>query len=105
MDCIFCKIINKDISANISYEDQEYIAFDDIRPKFNTHILILPKKHIEVFHWVTQPQDKDIVKWMFDVAWELIDKKNLSGCNLVLNSWSDYWQEIFHIHLHLMSND
>jgi len=49
MNCIFCKIVNKEIPATVVYEDENYIAFNDINPKMKTHILIIPKKHIERF--------------------------------------------------------
>ncbi len=45
-DCIFCKIINKEIPSNIVYEDKEVIAFKDINPQAPVHILVIPKKHI-----------------------------------------------------------
>lgn len=45
-DCIFCKIINKDIPADIVYEDDEILAFRDINPQAPVHILVIPKKHI-----------------------------------------------------------
>ena len=46
-DCIFCKIINKDIPASIIYEDQEFLVFEDIKPIDKVHLLIIPKIHIE----------------------------------------------------------
>ena len=46
-DCIFCKIINKEIPSNIVYEDDEILAFKDINPVTPIHILVIPKKHIK----------------------------------------------------------
>lgn len=46
-NCIFCKIINKEIPGNIVYEDEEILAFRDINPQAPVHILVIPKKHIE----------------------------------------------------------
>ena len=46
-DCLFCKIVNKEIPANIVYEDKEILAFKDINPQMPVHILVIPKKHIE----------------------------------------------------------
>lgn len=103
-NCIFCKIISWEIPAQYVYEDDNFVAFHDIHPKAHTHILILPKQHIEMFHEVKDSSQKNIVKWLFDVAWELIKERELNWCNLLINSWSDHWQEVFHIHLHLMSN-
>lgn len=62
MDCIFCKIAKKEISTDLVYEDENYVAFYDIHPQAPTHILIIPKKHIENFHTIYLQQDKDLVK-------------------------------------------
>lgn len=102
MDCVFCKIVNKEIKADIVYEDNDYLAFKDINPKAPIHILIIPKKHICCFHEVLD-EDREIVKWLFDIAWKIIKEKNLIWCRLIINSWKTHWQEVFHIHLHLLS--
>ena len=106
MNCIFCKIINKEIPATVVYEDENYIAFNDINPKMKTHILIIPKKHIERFDklWENEEENLELVKWLFEVAYKIIKSKNLDGCRLQINCWENHWQEVFHIHLHLMSN-
>ena len=75
--CVFCKIANKEIPANIVYEDNKYIAFHDINPKAPIHILIIPKKHIESFHTITKRTDKSLVKGLFDIAWKIIDQQQL----------------------------
>jgi len=103
MDCIFCKIINKEIPSTIVYEDDDYLAFNDIAPKMKTHILIIPKKHIERFDKVENEQDLEVVKWLFDIANKIIKEKKLDGCRLQINCGENYWQEVFHIHMHLLS--
>lgn len=103
VDCIFCKIVNKEIPADIVYEDDNYLAFKDINPKAPIHILIIPKKHLESFHLIKDNVDKELVKWLLDVAWKLIDKLNLDWCQLHMNSGKNHWQEVMHIHLHLLS--
>ncbi len=101
--CIFCKIINKEIPAEIVYEDENYLAFHDINPKAPIHILIIPKKHLESFHLVKDQQDRQLVKGLADVAWKIIEQQDLPWCQLHMNSGSDHWQEVPHIHLHLLS--
>ncbi len=101
--CVFCKIANHELDAKIVYEDKKYIAFYDINPKTPIHILIIPKKHIESFHTITKRTDKSLVKWLFDIAWKIIEQLNLTGCQLHMNSWRTHWQEVMHIHLHLLS--
>jgi len=103
-ECIFCKIVNGEIPANKVYEDDNYLAFYDINPKAPVHILIIPKKHIESFHLVTSDEDKQLVKWLLDVVWKIIEQQDLKGCQLHINSWKDHGQEVMHIHLHLLSN-
>ena len=101
--CIFCKIVEKEIPANIVYEDENYLAFNDINPKAKVHILIIPKKHIERFDKM-QEENLEIVKWLFEVAYKIIQEKQLDGCRLQINCGENHGQEVFHIHLHLLSN-
>jgi len=103
-DCIFCKIVNKEIPATLVYEDENYLAFNDIAPKAKTHILIIPKKHIERFDKIDNEEDLELVKGLYEVALNIIKEKNLDGCNLQINCGKNHWQEVFHIHLHLLSN-
>ena len=103
-DCIFCKIINKTIPSTLVYEDENYIAFNDIAPKAKTHILIIPKKHIERFDKIDNQEDLNLVKWLFDVANKIIKEKKLDGCRLQINCGKNHGQEVFHIHMHLLSN-
>ena len=103
-DCIFCKIVNKQISTNLVYEDENYVAFNDIAPKAKTHILIIPKKHIERFDKIEEQEDLELLKGLFEVAHKIIKEKQLDGCNLQINCWKNHGQEVFHIHLHLLSN-
>ena len=102
MDCIFCKIVNKEIPADIVYEDKNYLAFKDIRPKAKVHLLIIPKKHIERFDTMKE-EDLKLVSWLMGIAYKIIKEQNLNWCRLQINCWKDHWQEVFHIHLHLMS--
>jgi len=88
--CIFCQIIDKQIPAKIVYEDENYLAFNDINPKAPVHILIIPKKHLESFHLVKDQQDKELVKGLFDIAWKIIEEQELKGCQLHMNSGSDH---------------
>jgi len=120
-DCIFCKIVNKEIPSTPVYEDENYMAFNDIAPKAKTHILIIPKKHIERFDKLGwgQMREPDETRWeitneelenlkivqgLFEVAYKIIKEKELDGCRLQINCGANHGQEVFHIHLHLLSN-
>ncbi len=104
-DCIFCKIINKEIPSDAVYEDNEIIAFNDISPKAKTHVLIVPKKHINTIKDLKEDeQDEILAGKMVVVARNIAKEKNLDGYQLLFNVGKSAGQIIFHIHLHLMSN-
>ena len=98
MNCIFCKIINKEIPAEIVFENDNYLAFRDINPQAPVHILVIPKKHIENFD-LAKTED---IAGMTDVVKELINLEKLDrGYRLVINCKSDGGQEVEHLHLHI----
>lgn len=102
-NCIFCKIINRDISSSIVYEDDRVIAFNDIYPEAPVHVLIAPKLHIpSLLELNSENIDylKDIHLAANKVAQKLgIDK---TGFRLINNCGEDAGQTIFHIHYHLV---
>ncbi|MBN1258700.1 histidine triad nucleotide-binding protein [Candidatus Peregrinibacteria bacterium] len=104
-DCIFCKILNKEIPTEFVYENEDLVAFNDIHPRANTHILIVPRKHIETIKDLKEDErDELLVGKMVLAARDIAKKKNLDGYNLVFNVGRSAGQIVFHIHLHLMSN-
>lgn len=102
-ECLFCKIVNKEISTQLVRETQNAIVFKDIMPKAPTHILITPKKHIETFLDL-KDQDKEIFEEMKKVAQELIREKRLpeSGYQLIFNGGR--YQHVPHLHWHLLGD-
>ena len=102
-DCLFCKIINKEIEANIVYEDKDTLAFKDIHPQAPVHILIIPKQHIEKISDLDE-QKKNIVSNLILTANNLArdNKIDKQGYRLVFNCGPDAGQLVFHIHLHLL---
>ena len=103
MSTIFSKIINKEILAEIVYDDDELLAFNDISPQATVHILIIPKKEIKTLNDI-QIEDKDILAKMILLAKDLAKKYNIdeSGYRTVFNCNDDGGQTVFHIHLHLI---
>jgi histidine triad (HIT) family protein len=101
--CIFCRIVKKEIPAQIVYEDTDVIAFKDIQPKAPIHFQIIPKKHIPKILSLTE-NDKDIVGKLVLTANNLARKENIaeSGYRLIFNCNRDAGQAVFHIHLHLL---
>jgi len=102
MECIFCKIIKKEMAADVVYEDNNIIAFKDIYPKAPVHILIVPKKHIESVNYVEE-EDKDLMGELILVAKKIAQEKELKGYKLSINVGRDGGQIVDHLHLHLLS--
>lgn len=103
MDCIFCKIAAKQIPSKLVYEDAEIVAFRDINPVAPTHILIIPREHIESVDDL-EPKHGALVGKLHLVARDLAAKEGLSarGYRLVLNCGAEAGQAVFHLHLHLV---
>lgn len=103
MDCLFCKIIKKEIPSKFVYEDKSIYVFEDINPQAPVHILIIPKKHISTILEITD-EDEKILFSMYKIANKIaIDRKIAKdGFRLVMNCNKGAGQSVFHIHLHLL---
>ena len=103
MATIFSKIINKEIEANIAYEDEEVLAFEDVNPQAPIHILIIPKKEIKTVNNI-ELNDLKIIGKLFLVAKNIAKEKKIDkdGYRLVMNCNNDGGQTVFHLHLHLL---
>ncbi|MFQ6332392.1 histidine triad nucleotide-binding protein [Methylophilus sp. 3sh_L] len=99
-DCIFCKIVAGSIPAKTLYEDDEVIAFHDIRPLARVHFLIVPKAHIETLKECTAEHQALLGKMML-LAARLAAEQGLVGYKTVVNVGREGGQEVFHIHLHV----
>lgn len=102
-DCIFCKIINKDIPAKFIHDDTICAAFPDIRPKARVHYLIVSKKHIPSIADLEEG-DERIIGHMVKVGKKIAHSEKLGGYKLSFNVGKEGGQEVFHVHLHLMAN-
>ena len=102
-NCAFCKIISGLIPAQIIFEDEDIIAFKDIHPITPTHILVIPKKHIESIDKI-DISDTNLLGKMVIIAPDLAQQYQLSetGYRLVFNTGPDAGQSVFHLHLHLL---
>lgn len=99
---LFKKIINKEIPADIIYEDKDIVAFSDINPKRPGHFLVVPKKHSTNLMDIS---DEDLIKIIIitkKLANNLIKKMNVSGYNIEINNGKEAGQEIFHTHIHVI---
>ena len=102
-ECLFCKIVDKKIPAEIVYEDKKIIAFKDINPKAKIHILVIPKKHIESLNFI-QEIDRELMAELFFVIKKIAKNNNLDNYKLQINNGKKAGQEIDHLHIHILSN-
>jgi histidine triad (HIT) family protein len=102
-NCLFCRIITRDIPGTIVYEDDRLLAFNDINPQAPTHVLIVPKRHIASLNDLT-PGDDQLVGEMARRAAALAAERGIEarGYRTVFNTNRDAGQTVFHIHLHLL---
>lgn len=102
--CIFCKIINKEISSDIVYEDEDMLIFKDINPVADVHLLAIPKKHIETINNLKKEDEVLIGKMITkipEIAKELGFKEK--GYKIISNVGEGGGQSVFHIHFHILS--
>ena len=103
-DCLFCKIVNKEINADIIKENKNAIAFKDINPVAPFHILVIPKAHIQSIMDLDENNSyliSEIVELANDVSRNILKINN--GSRWVINSGKDGGQTVFHLHLHLIA--
>ncbi len=103
MNCIFCKIAQGEIPSQIVHQDDELLAFRDIKPQAPTHLQIIPKRHIETILELRE-SDEPLIGKMVLLANRLAEKEGIAekGYRLVFNCKSHGGQEVYHIHLHLL---
>lgn len=102
-NCLFCKIINKEIPSTIVYEDEEILAFKDINPIAPVHILVIPKKHFNDISEVSE-KDSDIIAKIYLVINKIAKEQGIadSGYRIINNCKEDGGQEVKHLHFHLI---
>ena len=102
-DCLFCKIIHRDIPAALVYEDERVVAFNDLNPQAPTHVLIVPKRHIETLNELST-EDDQLVGELVRRAAAIAKERGISkgGFRTVFNTNREAGQTVFHIHLHLL---
>ena len=102
-NCIFCKIINREIPSSIIYEDEEIIAFKDIHPVAPVHILVIPKKHIESINNIKQEDEKTVGR-IYSIIKQIAKEQGIDekGYRVVVNCGEDGGQEVKHLHFHII---
>lgn len=101
-DCLFCKIIAGQIPSTKVYEDETVFAFRDIAPQAPTHILVIPKAHLDSVNQVT-PENSGIVAHIFEVIPKIAAAEGLTGgYRVVSNCGADAGQTVPHLHFHIL---
>lgn len=101
-DCLFCRIIRKEIPSKMVYEDDQVFAFHDIQPAAPVHVLFIPKKHVDSVAHV--PADDPTVAILAARAVKVAEQLGISatGFRLIMNYGADAGQTVHHLHLHLL---
>jgi histidine triad (HIT) family protein len=99
---IFTKIINREIPAKIEYEDEKYIAINDIDPQAPVHLLIITKKVIPTLNDL-RGEDAELIGGMFVLAAKLMKGKGHSDYRTVFKCGAGAHQTVFHLHLHVLA--
>ena len=101
-DCLFCKIVAGQIPSTKVYEDATVLAFRDIAPQASTHILVIPKAHIDSVAAITA-ENSPIVAHIFEVIPKIAEAEGLAGgYRVVSNCGSDAGQTVHHLHFHIL---
>ena len=101
-DCLFCKIVQGAIPAKKVYEDEDVLAFHDIRPVAPVHFLIIPKEHVPTMYEAGMAQHRAFGK-MLALAGELARKEGASeGFRTIINTGRVGHQEVYHVHMHVI---
>lgn len=100
-DCLFCKIVRREIPANLLYEGEDCVAFRDIDPKAPVHVLVIPRAHVPSLN---EASDPSLVGRLSLVAAEIARQEGIAetGYRTVVNTNRDAGQAVFHLHLHLL---
>lgn len=102
-DCIFCRIAQGEIPAQVVREDDDTIAFRDLDPKAPLHVLVIPKRHIGSVNDV-RSSDRELMGSLFVAAREIAESEGVAGTGyrLVMNTGSGAGQSVHHVHLHVL---
>ncbi len=103
MGCLFCNILEKKVPATVVYEDDHTLAFRDIRPVAPTHVLVIPKKHVDAVHSL-EPGDAEAMGNVLIAARRVADQEGLTadGYRLVINDGDAAGQTVHHLHVHVL---
>ncbi len=102
-DCLFCKIVKKEIPADIVYENENLLVFKDINPQAPVHVLAIPKRHIDSLNHVST-ENQVLVGEIFSKIPEVAKKLeiDMTGYRVISNCGEDGLQTVPHLHFHIL---
>ena len=101
-NCVFCKIIRGEIPAKKVHEDDEVIAFHDVRPQAEVHLLVIPKQHVATLYDAQAGHEKALGR-MLALAGALARKEGAGdGFRAIINTGRVGHQEVYHVHMHVL---
>ncbi|MDE3180203.1 MAG: histidine triad nucleotide-binding protein [Acidobacteriota bacterium] len=102
-ECIFCRIVHREIPAKIIFEDESTVAFEDIRPEAPQHFLVVPKEHLESLAKISDDHEP-LLGHLLSVAAKLARERGLepNGYRTVVNTGAGAGQTVFHLHVHVL---
>ena len=99
-DCIFCKIINGDFGTEFVYENESAVVFKDINPQADTHLLVVPRLHVESLN---ELDDKNLLGELMMTVKSVTKELGIKSYRTVINTGKDAGQEVFHLHIHILA--
>lgn len=100
-DCLFCRIVARDIPARIVHEDADVVAFHDIAPQAPAHVLVVPRRHVASLA-DAGAGDRPLLGTLLGAAAEIARREGLDAYRVVINNGEGAGQSVFHLHLHLL---
>ena len=101
-DCIFCKIANGEFNTPFIIETDDYVVFRDINPKADTHVLVVPKQHYESLN---ELEDEALLGKLLGGVKKAAKELGLKSYKTVINTGKEAGQEVFHLHIHVLSGN
>ncbi len=101
-NCIFCKIVNKEIPSTTVYEDEQCYAFYDLNPVAPTHFLVVPKQHISCAYDITE-EHAAVIGHIYAVIAQIAREIGFQDYRVVTNCGEDAGQTVFHLHFHVLA--
>jgi len=102
-ECLFCKIVAREVPARVVREDEDTFAFEDLKPQAPTHVLVVPRRHLATLNDLS-PEDDAVLGKLQRVAASVARERGFAdrGYRTVMNCNAAAGQSVFHVHLHLL---